>query len=192
MSKREDLMVAAKRLFWKHGISRVTVEEICEEAGASKMTFYRKFESKNHIALSVLKAFYQKATLEIKLLLEDIAKPFEERMKEFMLMKVRYSEGISTELMQDLLKNGDAEVMDFIRQERENQIQYFMLQLSNAQLRGELRSNLNLAAIPLLLTYLGQMSADPAWMNSYQTPEEATEDLMGIFLYGIIGKKEEA
>ena len=43
-----------KDLFWKYGIRKVTVEDICKEAGVSKMTFYRSFENKYEVAKIIL------------------------------------------------------------------------------------------------------------------------------------------
>jgi AcrR family transcriptional regulator len=40
------ILAAGRDLFWKHGFKRVTIEEVCREAGASKMTFYKFFENK--------------------------------------------------------------------------------------------------------------------------------------------------
>ena len=48
------LVKQARELFWKHGIKRITVEEICSEAGISKMTFYRNFKNKVEIAERVV------------------------------------------------------------------------------------------------------------------------------------------
>ena len=45
-TKREQLIRTGKELFWKFGFRRVTVEEICSEAGISKMTFYKYFSNK--------------------------------------------------------------------------------------------------------------------------------------------------
>ena len=45
-SKEQVIMETARRLFWKHGISRIKVKEICEESEVSKMTFYRLFNNK--------------------------------------------------------------------------------------------------------------------------------------------------
>ena len=49
-----SIQKSAKTLFWKYGMARVTVEEICREAGVSKMTFYRNFKNKNEVAKQVL------------------------------------------------------------------------------------------------------------------------------------------
>ena len=38
--KKQSIIKASRDLFMRYGIKRVTVEEICETAGVSKMTFY--------------------------------------------------------------------------------------------------------------------------------------------------------
>ena len=45
------LFSTAKNLFFKFGLRRVSVEEICIKASVSKMTFYRNFNNKEHIAV---------------------------------------------------------------------------------------------------------------------------------------------
>ena len=45
-AKREQIVRTGNLLFSKHGLRRVTVEEICREAGVSKMTFYKYFPNK--------------------------------------------------------------------------------------------------------------------------------------------------
>ena len=44
--KREQILKTGKELFWKFGFKRVTIEEICKEAGISKMTYYKYFTNK--------------------------------------------------------------------------------------------------------------------------------------------------
>lgn len=44
--KQQFILSAGKELFWKHGVKRVTVEEICVQASVSKMTFYKFFMNK--------------------------------------------------------------------------------------------------------------------------------------------------
>ncbi|MEA3496849.1 MAG: TetR/AcrR family transcriptional regulator [Bacteroidota bacterium] len=39
--KYKQILKTAKALFWKHGIKRVKIEEICTEAIISKKTFYK-------------------------------------------------------------------------------------------------------------------------------------------------------
>ena len=57
--KFEAILNAAKSLFWKHGIRRVTIEEICEVAGVSKMTCYKYFSNKTAIARYLIEDMFE-------------------------------------------------------------------------------------------------------------------------------------
>jgi AcrR family transcriptional regulator len=51
---RDRLFSAAINLFYRNGIRAVSVDAIAEEAGTTKVTFYRVFESKDDLIVQVL------------------------------------------------------------------------------------------------------------------------------------------
>lgn len=51
---RDRLFSAAINLFYRHGIRGVSVDAIAAEAGTTKVTFYRVFESKDDLVVQVL------------------------------------------------------------------------------------------------------------------------------------------
>jgi AcrR family transcriptional regulator len=53
-SARDRLFCAAINLFYRHGIRAVSVDAIAEEAGTTKVTFYRVFESKDDLIVKVV------------------------------------------------------------------------------------------------------------------------------------------
>jgi AcrR family transcriptional regulator len=53
-SARDRLFSAAIELFYRNGIRAVSVDAIAEEAGTTKVTFYRVFESKDDLIVQVL------------------------------------------------------------------------------------------------------------------------------------------
>jgi AcrR family transcriptional regulator len=55
--RREELMNAAQRLFLKHGVSAVTIEQITRAAGVAKGTFYLYFSSKDGILAALADRF---------------------------------------------------------------------------------------------------------------------------------------
>jgi AcrR family transcriptional regulator len=76
--KEEDILKAGKELFWRYGIKRVTVEEVCQTAGASKMTFYKYFRNKNDLVKGILNMVFDDAFQKFKdILLTDI--PYEDK-----------------------------------------------------------------------------------------------------------------
>ena len=52
--KKQQIINTAHELFWKLGIRRVSIEEICREANVSKMTFYKHFNNKNDLVKYII------------------------------------------------------------------------------------------------------------------------------------------
>ena len=52
--KKLQIVETAKDLFMRYGIRRVTIDEICRTAGASKMTFYKYFSNKIALLKEIL------------------------------------------------------------------------------------------------------------------------------------------
>jgi AcrR family transcriptional regulator len=52
---RERIIVAARDLFYRHGIRAVGVDAIAEAAGTNKMTLYRHFDSKDVLVAEYLR-----------------------------------------------------------------------------------------------------------------------------------------
>ncbi len=47
---RQSLVAAANRRFHRHGFEQTTIDDICADAGVSRRTFFRYFESKEALA----------------------------------------------------------------------------------------------------------------------------------------------
>lgn len=54
---RERILMAARDLFYRHGIRAVGVEAVAEAAGTNKMTLYRHFPSKDDLIVECLRRF---------------------------------------------------------------------------------------------------------------------------------------
>ena len=60
MTKKQILIIdTAKDLFMKHGVRRITINEICEKAGVSKVTFYRYYTNKQELAIFIRDSLMQ-------------------------------------------------------------------------------------------------------------------------------------
>jgi AcrR family transcriptional regulator len=82
-----QLVETAHVLFWRYGIKRVSVEEICRTAVVSKMTFYKHFKNKVDLALYVLRMVMQTG-LRIYRDIMDRDVPFAEKAADFVQMKM--------------------------------------------------------------------------------------------------------
>ena len=56
MSKQDDILVAAERLFYEQGFHATGIDAIVEAAGTTPRTLYKHFNNKDALVLAVLKA----------------------------------------------------------------------------------------------------------------------------------------
>lgn len=54
-SRREDVIDAAMRVFYRHGFHASGLERILEEGGVSRMTLYNHFKSKDEVIVAALR-----------------------------------------------------------------------------------------------------------------------------------------
>ena len=118
--KRQLLIETARDLFMRYGIKRVTVEEICDRAGVSKMTFYKHFNNKLDLALFILNREFEEGINRYKRIMNQDA-PYSEKAKEIIQMKLELSDDISPEMLKDLTASSIPEVSELIQKiSREN------------------------------------------------------------------------
>ena len=55
---RKRILEVAENLILSRGYPSTTIDEICDTAGVSKGSFYHYFDSKEHLGLAVLEAYY--------------------------------------------------------------------------------------------------------------------------------------
>ena len=113
----------ARDLFCKYGIRRVTVEEICVEAGVSKMTFYKFFTNKVDLVKHLLVYIYEDGLLQYRSIMDsDI--PYSEKVTELIKMKIEATNDMSHEFLNDYYSMMDTDLKDFIQEltEKNNSI----------------------------------------------------------------------
>lgn len=54
LTKKQQIEVTAKDLFWNHGFKDVTIADICKEAKVSRKQFYRYYEDKTELVVFIL------------------------------------------------------------------------------------------------------------------------------------------
>ena len=68
--KYQHIVETAEELFFKHSVKRVSVEEICNKANVSKMTFYRYFSNKQELAEHIIHLMFESMSI-IHILIKD-------------------------------------------------------------------------------------------------------------------------
>jgi AcrR family transcriptional regulator len=183
--KEKDILKAGKDLFWRYGIKRVTVEEVCQTAGASKMTFYKYFRNKNDLVKGILNMVFDDAFKKFKNILKaDIA--YKDKARQMIKLKLEGTMDISKEFMSDYFNLGDADLIAFLHKRTNEVIDIFTMSLREAQQKGEVRSDINPGFIMYFFNQVQVMAADPELLKLYPSAQDLVMELINFFFYGII------
>ena len=102
--KFQDTVTTAKTLFWKHGIKRVTIEEICKEASVSKMTFYKFFQNKEALAEYLLVNAMNEWLNQYRAIMKHKI-PFASKIHQVIALEQTAGENMEEEFFNDILNN---------------------------------------------------------------------------------------
>ena len=104
MSKKRDSLIATgERLFIKHGMRRVTVEEICRQAGVSKPTFYSHFENKSELARRIVELWLEEGIKRIDEI--QVAQiPFTAKLQQILDVRQEFAVRPGPEFFEDLIR----------------------------------------------------------------------------------------
>ena len=182
--KYNQIVSTAKDLFWKYGIKRVAIEEICKEAEVSKMTFYKFFDNKNDLATTIIDQVYDEGLEDYrKIMASD--KSFKNKLLDLTHLKLNAVNHISHEFLHDWIKliDKDSKLM----QEKVNSyLDIIMKELTEAQKNGEIRADIKPEFISYFLNHLLTLTNDPQLNTLYPEAEDMIMELMNFFFYGVM------
>jgi AcrR family transcriptional regulator len=183
-----SILEVSRKLFWKHGIRRVSVDEICREAGTSKMTFYRFFPNKIELAKTVIDRFYDEGIIRFRnIIKEDL--PFSEKMQKMIRMKVEGSNDISNEFIQDLLHGNNDELSKFFEQKLKFIYSELIKEFKKGQEIGWIRKDLNVEFMFYYFQKTAEIMADNETMAQFSSPQEMILEMANLMIYGIVPRE---
>jgi AcrR family transcriptional regulator len=186
--KYDQILETALGLFNKHGIRRIRIEEICQTANVSKMTFYKYFTNKNEL----VKTLYNRLVTDGMEKYHGIMNQpisFPEKIKLMIQLKLKQFDDLSEELIQDLFKFDDPEIQELLQQKKKEVFQQVLHDFSEARKRGEIRPDIKIEFIIYMLDRLYEMYQDENLIKLYPTPKEMINELINYFFYGILTAK---
>lgn len=188
-SKLVQLEKIGKELLWKHGIRRVTVEEICAEANVSKMTFYKYFKNKMDFVTHILKQVTDGAMHDYREIMQmDI--PFKQKVLKTLDLKMKGTTDISEEFYHDYLKNANSEMVKFLHEQTQKSFSLVMQDYIEAQKRGDIRKDIKPEFILYFLNHMFDMLKDPQLEKMYDKPQDLIMEMVNFFFYGILPREQ--
>jgi AcrR family transcriptional regulator len=172
-------------LFWKYGIKKVNVEDICRAAGISKMTFYRNFDNKIHVAKLLLEMETARSVDEYRDIMES-DDTFPTKVSRIVRMKIERSKDVSREIVSDIYNHEFPELENLLNDVRSQ----FQTDLKNdftkAQKKGEIRPKLKIDFLLKYLYHLQNMMADREMLDSFDSMADLAGQMTEIFFFGIV------
>ena len=183
--KMVHLVETAKELFFHYGTKRVSVEEICQQSGVSKMTFYRYFPNKTALARYVLECIYSEGRETVNNIL-GMDLPFEERLKKVLVTKMEYTDKYSREFVKDLMMGTEPELKKYIEEETRNFLDDLRKIFLDAQKNGEIRSDIKVDFVIYMMNVMREVFKDENLQKLYPDFGSLMEDAFNFFYYGVL------
>lgn len=187
MSKNKKwvaLVDAAQQLFWKYGFKKVTVEEICREAGSSKMTFYKFFGNKQEIAKTVFDRVVERNVALFKDLVET-ASDASDLMQQMMQMKRDGIHEISKEFLADFYANPELGLKDYIDQKTAEVWNEMLVDFKLLQQKGLIRQDMKIEFFLYFTRKYTDLINDPYLLQLYDNAEDLVMEITNFSAYGI-------
>lgn len=182
--KQREIISTATHLFRRYGFRRVTVEEICREAGASKATFYKYFANKVELVKRILRRIAEashRKTDEIQALDE----PFHERVRRLVDFQLEHTRKTSDEFIEDFYRAAD-ELAEFVEELTAGNQARMLAFIKDAQERGDARPEVRPEFVLAMLGKLNELAADEELRRHYPDYAELTREIVDFFFYGLM------
>jgi AcrR family transcriptional regulator len=178
--KQQQIIETAEVLFLRHGIKRVTVEEICRKAGVSKMTFYKYFTNKIDLVKHIWNSWMQEARAKLEEL-NEIDIPFAEKIEQMFAWKTELLAKMSTEFIEEFLP---------INMRVEETKQWFLEFISEAKRRGDIRAAIQPELLMAVLDKYYELAQDEDLIRKYPSIIEFNRELKDLLWYGLLTRPE--
>ena len=178
--KKKQIVEMAETLFLRHGIKRVTIEEICRKSKVSKMTFYKYFSNKAELVKHIWGAWVQEGFDKFdEISAMDIS--FPEKLELMFDWKKELLSKMSTEFIEDILP---------ISMELQGIRERFFEFIVEAQKKGEVRSEIRPEFIMAVIDKIYELAGNEALMKSYPSIIAFNREIKDFFWFGIYAGSE--
>ena len=188
-----QIIETSRKLFWKHGLKRVTVEEICREAGVSKMTFYKFFPNKVELAKSIYTREIDIGMRKFREIMSNENTSAQEKMEQMLMMKMEGTNDISMEFLGDFYSNPELGLSKWVEEKSIEAWKEMIEDFRDAQKKGWFRGDFKPEGFLLIVNKFSEMVTDENLLRLYRTPQEAIMEFSRFFTFGIMphDKKED-
>jgi AcrR family transcriptional regulator len=180
--KKLQLIETAQDLFSRHGVHRITIEEICKTANVSKMTFYKHFSNKWDVARAVLDYLINIGlTMYYDLIQEPI--PFAQKVEKILMIATSRVHAIGSVFLDDLMEP-DSPLHAYFMEQQKKVSELSIEFLQSAQKEGILHKNIQMPVALFMLTRLSELLNHPEFIQIMPDIEERAAEIATLFFQG--------
>ena len=187
--KQKDIFDAGKKLFLKFGIRKVTVDEICEEANVSKMTFYKYFPNKIELAKSVLDNYFSYWIDRYEELMKSEL-PSEVKMTKTFELKLEAALNIEMDFLLDLYKYPNEDLKEHFGYWQQKSFELTKSWFVEMQDSGLIIKELNFDLFMLYSNAIKDFATNEKTMEMLDRTQELTDLVTKLYMYGISERKD--
>ncbi len=187
--KYQDLLNTAQDLFFKHGTKRVTIEEICDKADVSKMTFYKFFRNKSELATRVLSELNDRILKEQDEIMNSSI-PFIDKIKGIINHLIKTSEELE-DIFLDEMWGANEDFMLFFNALKMGSYQLISDFIKQGQREGVIRKTLKPEVILYLIEKFQEMLNSDRMKTIAPDPHERLDLMLNLTFYGIIDSHQQ-
>ncbi len=190
---KDRIIKAADVLFAQYGFSKTTAEEIARQAGISKRTLYKYFESKLQILNTLIEEKLEFLRVELSEIL-SLKIDFPEKMRRITTSVAVTLSGMSSHFMEDLQRN-TPKTWEKISGFRKEMVHvYFPMLLDEGIKEGHFKKTLNKGVAVMLMMNAMEIIINPQMVSALPDglaqqvpvkPEELFDKIIEIIYDGI-------
>lgn len=185
--KQYALVNTAYELFRRYGFQRVSVEEICRQAGVSKVTFYKYFSGKDDLILFIVRSLFD-TMLDRSGEILSSATGIREKFDSISLLKQSLMAEVGEEMTRAILLHPAAkEYLLDIYQRSADMLREFV---AREQKRGNINSKANVELILVLMMELNRMFRENRLEGIFNGVEDMIRQANELLLNGLLAREE--
>lgn len=190
---KDRIIKASDALFAQYGFSKTTADEIAQQAGMSKRTLYKYFESK----LQILDTLIEGKLAQLRTELDEILKQktdFPEKMRRITTGVAVSLSGLSHPFLEDLQRN-TPQIWEKVSEFRRQMVHVFFPMLLDEGIKeGHFKKSLNKGVAVLLMMNAMEIIINPKLISALPDglvqqvpvrPEELFDKIIEIIYDGI-------
>lgn len=182
--KFRQIFSTAEELFQKYGFRRVTIEEICQKASVSKMTFYKYFANKDELIKFMMETWFRESERIMREVME-MEVPFNEKILLLLKLKEEYSQKLSLEFFAEYV-NPEGDLALFIKEFYHKSVAVFIDFVKKAQEKGEVRRDIKPEFLIAVLNQLLEMAKNQDLVKLYPSVTDFSLEVNNFFYCGIL------